>query len=312
MDVFREVGQIPEDFGPTAVTLGNFDGVHLGHREVLQALVGAARARGLRSLAMTFDPHPRAVHRPDCAPAEITPTVLKLERMAQTGIDAALVQTYTLDFARQTPEEFVVGFLIGRLGARFITVGRDVRFGTDNTGDLETLMELGAQHGLEVEVTEEVGNGARYSSTAVRAALESGDVATAAQMLGAHHEVRGEVVHGDARGREMGFPTANLAQDALGAVPADGIYAGLARFEGLDEVYPAAISIGTNPTFDGHERRVEAHLIDVEFDGFDVYGRTMTLAFVDRIRGQVEFTGMEALIEQMRDDVERIRDILAE
>ncbi|WP_349827636.1 bifunctional riboflavin kinase/FAD synthetase [Brevibacterium litoralis] len=310
MDVFRDVGAIPADLGPTAVTLGNFDGVHLGHRAVLGTLARAARARGLRSLAITFDPHPLQVHRPGDAPATISGPVVKTSRMAATGIDAVLVQHYTLDFAAQTPREFVVDFLIGRLGARYVAVGADVRFGTDNSGDLHTLQELAAEHDLEVDVIDEVGEGHRWSSTEIRGLVAAGEVARAAQLLGEPHTLVGEVVHGDARGREMGFPTANLSPAGEGMVPADGVYAGWVSFTGTAGRFPAAVSVGTNPTFDGHERRVEAHAIGVDFAGFDVYGSTMTLQFVARIRGQVTFTGMEALVERMHQDVTEVMEVL--
>ncbi|WP_101651727.1 bifunctional riboflavin kinase/FAD synthetase [Brevibacterium ihuae] len=310
MEVFWELDRIPEEFGPTAVTLGNFDGVHRGHRAVLGELATLARARALTSLAVTFDPHPQTVHRPDTPAALIGALTDRLARMSETGVDAVLVQRYSLDFASRTPEEFVRDYLVGGLGARLVAVGRDVRFGRDNAGSIDTLRELSLTYGFEVVVIDDVGTDGRFSSTEVRRLLRAGDVRAAGDMLGSPHIVSGTVVHGDARGREMGFPTANLSPDATGLVPADGVYAGWAFFDADPERYPAAISIGTNPTFDGAERRVEAHIVDVAFPDLDVYGSGMTLEFVDRIRGQVTFDGMDALIAQMHRDIDDVRAVL--
>ncbi|GAA4284985.1 bifunctional riboflavin kinase/FAD synthetase [Brevibacterium daeguense] len=310
MEIFWELDRIPPEFGPTAVTLGNFDGVHRGHREVLGELAQLARRRSLRSLAVTFDPHPRSVHQPDSPVELITGLTDRLARMAETGIDAVLVQHYTLDFAEQSAEEFVLDYLMGGLGAQLIAVGHDVRFGKDNSGSLETLLTLGRSAGFEVVTIDDVGVRCRYSSTAVRSHLGRGDVAAAADMLGTAHTVRGTVVHGDARGREMGFPTANLGGTMEGLIPADGVYAGWAAFDADPERFPAAISIGTNPTFHGDERRVEAHLIDVEFGSLNAYDSTMTLEFIGRIRGQETYAGMDELIAQMHLDVDRARAVL--
>lgn len=310
MEVFWELDRIPAEFGPTAVTLGNFDGVHRGHRAVLGDLAELARRRSLRSVAVTFDPHPQTVHRPD-TPAELIGALTdRLARMSETGIDAVLVQKYTLDFAAQTPEEFVRDYLVEGLGARLVAVGQDVRFGRDNAGSIDTLHTLARTYGFEVVTIDDVGEHGRYSSTEVRRLLREGEVRAAGEMLGSPHTVNGTVVHGDARGREMGFPTANLSPDSAGLVPADGVYAGWAFFDADPERYPAAISIGTNPTFDGAERRVEAHIVDVAFPDLDVYGSGMTLEFIERIRGQVTFDGMDALIAQMHRDIDDVRAVL--
>ena len=235
---------------------------------------------------MTFSPHPQQVHRPDTAPPLLTGDADRLELLEQTGLDAVLLLEYTLEFARQTPEEFVQRYLVDVLHARTVVVGRDVRFGWNNSGDLSTMVELGREHGFDVEVIDDVTPAAsadpgsaedraadplrrRWSSTWVRELLDAGDVVQAARVLGRPHRVRGTVVHGDARGRELGFPTANLGPDATGMVPADGVYAGWLRARRRRQrrttarrVLPAAISIGTNPTFDGVERRVEAYVLD--------------------------------------------------
>lgn len=310
MDIFRTPEDMPQDYDRTAVTLGNFDGVHRGHAVVLDALRTSARQRDLASLVVTFDPHPRLVHQSDSPVEMICGLQQRLGRIADTGVDAVLVQHYTLEFAQQTAEEFVLDYLVRRLRARLVVVGADVRFGRDNSGDLVALQRLGQAHGFEVEVIDEVGEGARYSSSAIRRLLESGDVRAAAQQLGYDHTLTGTVVHGEKRGREMGFPTANLALDAEGLVPADGVYAGWMTFPARGLRLPTAISVGTNPTFQGAVRTVEGHALDVAFEDLDVYGDTMEVSFVERIRGQVAFRGMEPLIAQMHEDVDQVRAVL--
>jgi len=311
---WTDLDQVPAGFGPSIVTIGNFDGVHLGHAAVLRTMVTQARASGERAVAVTFDPHPAAVHRPGSAPVAITGLADRLDLLEATGLDATLVLRYTLEFARQTPEEFVRDCLVVPLGMSRIVVGRDVRFGLDNSGTLVTMRELGERYGFEVEVIEDVGDGSgavgRCSSTQVRARLDAGDVAGAAALLGRDHLLRGTVVHGDERGRELGFPTANLGGEVVGFVPADGVYAGrLRRDAGRGETLPAAVSIGTNPTFDGTERRIEAYVLDRT--DLDLYGEDVVLELVGRVRGQVRFDGVDALVAQMDDDVEKVRPILA-
>lgn len=311
VEVFSAVSEIPSDFGPTAVTLGNFDGVHLGHQAVLKTLARLADERGLASLAVTFDPHPAAVHRPDSAPQIICPQAEKITRAASTGIDALLIQDYSLAFADQTPEGFIVNYLLGGLRAKLIAVGEDVRFGKGNAGTIETLRDLGRTHDFDVVTIDEVGDESRFSSTRIRELIAAGDVEAANTELGVPHVIEGTVVHGDARGRLMGFPTANLSADSEGLIPADGVYAGWVTFSTEHRRFPAAISIGTNPTFEGCERRVEAHVIGVKFPDLDVYGAHMTVEFVARIRGQVAFDGMDALMVQMHDDLTAISRVLS-
>ena len=305
MQVFTDLDQVPDGFGPSVVTIGNFDGVHRGHQAVLGRLVSLARADDRLAVALTFDPHPAQVHRPETAPELLTGLSDRLDLLARTGLDAVLVAPYTLDLAAQTPEEFVTRYLVDGLGARTVVVGHDVRFGKGNAGTLATMVELGGIHGFEVVAVDDVGECApgsagareRWSSSAARALLAEGDVAQAAEVLGRPHRVRGTVVHGDARGRELGFPTANLGH-AEGMVPADGVYAGrllrpaLAEAEpgNADADLPAAISVGTNPTFDGVERRVEAYVLDR--DDLDLYGETVVLELVERLRPTLRFDGI--------------------
>jgi riboflavin kinase / FMN adenylyltransferase len=321
--IWNDPSEVPADFGPSVVTFGNFDGVHRGHQQVLSQLIRIARLNHARAVAITFDPHPAQVHRPESAPELIMGLHDKLEALGELGLDAILVMKYSLDLASLTAEEFVEQFLVDRLRASHVVIGHDARFGRGNSGDLHTMQELGKKLGFEVLVISEFGSEGfpihndagtdrRCSSTWVREALGEGDVATAAAVLGRPHRMRGEVVHGAARGRDLGFPTANLASSATGYIPADGIYAGWL----VDEAgtrWPAAISVGSNPTFDGVSRQVEAHVIDrpdEAVEDFDLYDQTVVVEFVARLRGMVAYRGPEALVDQMRLDVVRAHEIL--
>ena len=312
MQLWTDLDQIPAGFGPSVVTIGNFDGVHSGHARVLGRLVERAAELDAVSVAITFDPHPAQVHRPDEAPPLITGLQDRLLLLEETGIDAVLVLPYSLALASLTPEEFVARYIVDALGSVCVAVGRDVRFGRGNSGSLETMVALGERYGFVVDVIEDVGDGPapRWSSSAVRELLLAGDVAGAAQVLGRPHRLRGEVVHGDARGRDLGFPTANLSQDAQGIVPADGVYAGwVRRPTSVDPApLPAAISIGTNPTFDGLQRRVEAYVLDRT--DLDLYGEEILVELVERLRPTLRFDGLDALVVQMTADVDRAREIL--
>jgi len=313
---WTDLSQVPDGFGPSVVTIGNFDGVHRGHRSVLSRMVADAHHIGGASIAVTFDPHPAQVHSPGSAPPLINGLADRLELLEQTGIDAVLVIRYTLEFAAASAEDFVRTYLVEGLKARVVVVGRDVRFGAGNHGDLSTMRELGARYGFEVQVVEDIAGdpGRRWSSTWVRELLAAGDVERAAEILGRPHRVRGVVVHGDARGRTLGFPTANLGEDATGVVPADGVYAGWMRRvghppESPDGYLPVAISVGTNPTFDGARRRVEAHVPDRS--DLELYGEEIVLELVARLRPMVRFETVEELVAQMDDDVARTRKLLA-
>lgn len=309
---------IPADLGRTVVTLGNFDGVHRGHREVLSRVVREAADRGAMPVAVTFEPHPIAVLYPERAPAAVMSLEQRLDALGSVGLGAVLVVEFTREFAQQTPEEFVRGTFVDALDACAVVVGKDTRFGVRNSGDVETLRELGAAHGFEVIALDDIGDspaeGARWSSTQLRAELLAGNVAHAAQILGRPHRVTGTVVHGDHRGRELGYPTANLSQDHEGLVPADGVYAGwLVRLDvdpaDLDRTLPAAVSVGTNPTFDGVQRRVEAYVLDRT--DLDLYGERVVVEFVSHLRPTLRFDSIEALVDQMSEDVVRCREILS-
>jgi riboflavin kinase / FMN adenylyltransferase len=321
--IWNDPTEVPEDFGPSVVTIGNFDGVHRGHQQVLSQLIRTARLNSAKSVAVTFDPHPALIHRPESAPELIMGLHDKLQALGELGLDAILVMKYSLELASLTPEEFVGSVLVDRLHASHVVIGHDTRFGKGNSGDLNTMQELGERFGFEVLVISEFGSEGfplhddggtdrRCSSTWVREALREGDVDTAAAVLGRAHRMRGEVVHGAARGRDLGFPTANLSSDASGLIPADGIYAGW-LVDDAGTRWPAAISVGSNPTFDGVSRQVEAHVIDrpeERIEDFDLYGQTVVVEFVTRLRGMVAYRGPEALVEQMRQDVLQTHDIL--
>ncbi len=309
-----DVSQVPPEFGPSVVTIGNFDGVHRGHVALLEAVADQAHSRGLHSAAITFDPHPLAVLYPDRAPAQIISLQDKVRRIAQIGIDALLVLPFTRDLAAMTPEEFVRDVFVRGLCSQHIVVGRDMRFGVHNSGNVDTLRELGPAYGFEVHVLPDVGTGQRYSSTQIRQALADGDVTRAADILGRPHEVGGVVVRGLRRGRELGFPTANLSDRVQGMVPADGVYAGWLILDDAPEddpgrAMPAAISVGTNPTFDDvPERTVEAHVLDR--DDLELYDQPVHVQFVQRLRGNTRFESVDELVTAIGADVDQSRAIL--
>lgn len=323
MIVFRDPGDVPAGFGPSVVAIGKFDGVHSGHRAVIARARVDAAAAGARVVAVTFDRNPLALLRPEICPDSLVGADQKLRLLADAGVDATLMLTFDRDLADLGAREFVEHVLVGALGVRIVMVGADFRFGRGGAGTPELLRELGAEFGFDVDVVDDVraiDAGRRVSSTWVREMLDAGDVAGAARLLGRPHAVRGEVVHGLKRGRELGFPTANLSPALEGFVPAEGIYAGWLVDEGMPGAgaseprssvrYPAAISIGTNPTFDDVDvRQVEAYVLD-ETD-LDLYGHTVQVEFVSRIRGMVAFEGVDKLIEQIADDVVRVRTELS-
>lgn len=309
MEVFNGLDQVPAGFGPSVVTIGKFNGVHLGHTEMIRLTRELATKRGCASVVMTFDRHPAALLHPERVPEDITGLSRRLELIAESGVDATLVQPFTQDFAELSPREFISRTVVTALAASAVVVGRDFRFGAQAQGTVDVLRDLGVEFGFTVHVVEDVcpdGEG-RVSSSLVRSLLESGDVARANVLLGRVHAMRGEIVHGDARGRTIGFPTANLSHEASGFLPGDGIYAGWLTDE--DSVrYPVAISVGTNPTFPGERhRRVEAFVLDRTLD---LYGHIVTIEFVERLRGMLAFDGVESLVTQMNADVATTRDIL--
>ncbi len=316
MEFFDGLASVPAGYGPSAVTIGKFDGVHTGHRAVLARLKDVAAANGLRSVVVTFDRHPLSLLAPAFCPSPLVSNAQKRELLEEVGPDATLMLAFDQALADREPADFVREVLVEALNARIVLAGSDFRFGRKGAGDVALLRQLGAELGFEVVLIDDVRTGEdrpdaaerRASSTWIREALEAGRVAEAARVLGRYPTVRSVVVAGERRGRELGYPTANLDPARLeGFLPADGVYAAWATVDGVR--YPAAVSIGNNPTFDGvPQHQAEAHLLDVDLD---LYGRTLELAFVDFVRGMEKFDSLEALVEKISSDSARARDILA-
>jgi riboflavin kinase/FMN adenylyltransferase len=288
------------------VTIGVFDGVHRGHQSIVGRAVERARDTGQPAVVLTFDPHPSEVVRPGSHPPVLTPLRRRADILEQLGVDVLCVQPFTPEVSRQQPDEWVHEVLLERLHAAAVVVGENFRFGHKAVGDLGTLRTLGRTFGFATEGVPLLrDDDVTLSSTFVRSSIDAGDVAQAARALGRPHRVDGIVVRGEGRGRQLGYPTANVRSERHVAVPADGIYAGWAVLRGLR--LPAAISVGTNPTFEGKERTVEAYILD--FDS-DIYGVELGVEFVERLRGMERFDRVEDLVAQMGRDVERTREVL--
>jgi riboflavin kinase/FMN adenylyltransferase len=308
MELYPSRDAVPRGFGPSAVTVGKFDGVHLGHRDVLRQLCAAAAARDLTPTVVTFDRNPLEVLQPDRAPRPLVSPAQKVELFEAAGIAAVLMLPFTPELARLSPESFVRRVLVDTLHARLVLAGQDFRFGDRGAGDLAALRGLGAAHGFEVQTLDDFdADGRRVSSTWIRELLSEGRVREAAHLLGRLPSIRSRVVHGEQRGRQLGYPTANLDPDLEGMLPLDGVYAAWALVDGVR--YGAAVSIGNNPTFDNvPQHQVEAHLFDQKLD---LYGRTLTVEFVEYIRPMNRFAGVDALVAQLQADERRIRELLA-
>jgi riboflavin kinase/FMN adenylyltransferase len=296
---------VPTDWGRCVVTIGVFDGVHRGHAAIIGRAVETAREQGLRSVLLTFVPHPSEVVRPGTHPPVLTTLMRRSELVEQLGVDVFCALPFTREFSQLAPAEFAHEALVARLHAATVIVGENFRFGHKAAGDVATLAELGRTFGFTAQGIGLLAEGGTpISATYVRSCVQAGDLDAAAVALGRPHRVDGIVERGDERGRTLGFPTANLRTD--------GVYAG--RVVRLDEwgrtVGPlgdAAISVGTNPTFEVRQRRVEAFVLD--FDG-DLYGDGLGVEFVHRLRGMERFDGVDALVAQMHDDVKQTRDVL--
>jgi riboflavin kinase / FMN adenylyltransferase len=318
VQIWRAGEDVPADLGRTVVVIGNFDGVHLGHRRVVSRARVIADERRLPVVAVTFDPHPMAVLRPDHAPTILTSIDERAALLGEAGADAVFALPFTREVAGWSPEEFVDSILVELLHAAAVVVGANFRFGHRAAGDVALLAEAGHQQSDGRDFTTEGipldGGPMVWSSTYIRTCLAAGDVAGAAEALGRPVTVRGVVRRGDQRGRQLGFPTANVPtgdpEEQAAATPADGVYAGWLRRLDSGERYPAAISVGTNPTFDGHrERRVESYVLDR--DDLELYDVAVEVEFVERLRGMVRFDSVEELVAQMKDDVARARELLA-
>lgn len=317
MIVFRDLSDVPAGFGPTVVVIGKFDGVHTGHRAVIDRARVDAVSMGARVVAVTFDRNPLALLRPEVCPANLIGVHQKIRLLGETGVDAVLVLTFDEELAAVPAEEFARTVLRDALDARAVLVGADFRFGRGGEGTAQVLHDLGGDLGFDVQIVDDirgVDGGRRVSSTWVRDALSEGDVVTAAKLLGRPHAVWGEVVHGHQRGRTIGFPTANLSPHAEGFIPAEGVYAGWLIDQSADGLhpgrsYPAAISVGDNPTFDDVlARQVEAYVLD-ETD-LDLYGHFVEVQFVQRLRPMEAYPSVDALVAQIREDVAQTRRLL--
>lgn len=306
MERWRGLASTPSGWGRCVLTVGVFDGVHRGHQEIIGSAVRRGRGAGLPTVVMTFDPHPSEVVRPGSHPAVLTAPRYKADLVAGLGVDVLLALPFTLEFSRLGPDEFVHAVLVEQLHAAAVVVGENFRYGHRAAGDLTTLAESGRRFGFGTEGVPLLREGdTTISSTYVRSCVAAGDVAAAARALGREHRVDGVVVRGDRRGRTIGYPTANLQPTAFAAVPADGVYAG--RLVRGDDRRPAAISIGTNPTFEGQERRLEAYVLDADLD---LYGDAVGLEFVARLRDTLQFDGAKPLVAQMERDVARTRELV--
>ncbi len=310
MHRWQGLDDVPDGWGPSVVTIGVFDGVHLGHQRVVGRAAEVARELGLPVVVVTFDPHPDEVVRPGSHPPFLCTARRRAELLAGLGADAVCVLPFTHEFSRLGPDEFVRAVLVDRLHAARVVVGEDFRFGHRAAGDVALLAQLGEKYDFTAEgVPLLTDNGVTISSSGIREQLAAGDVTGAARDLGRPHRVEGVVVRGHRRGRALGFPTANLETLPHTAIPADGIYAGW--LTSLDpsgreqERWPAAISVGTNPTFGGQERSVEAYALDR--DDLDLYGVHVAVDFVNRLRGMERFDSVDELVAQMHLDVDAAR-----
>lgn len=312
MQRWRGLDHLPGGWGRCVVTIGVFDGVHKGHQALINRAVELARHRNVPSVLMTFDPHPSEVVRPGSHPAQLTTLRRRAELVERLGVDVFCVLPFTVELSRMPADEFVHEVLVEQLHTTAVVVGENFTFGQKAAGNVDLLRHLGQRFGFVTEgadlVTDtDAGDDAvTFSSTYIRACIDAGDVVAAAAALGRPHRLEGIVVRGDGRGRELGFPTANLSTTRFAAVPADGVYAcWFVHSDGRE--LPAAVSVGTNPTFSGRERRVEAFVLDADED---FYGQRVALDFVTRVRGQLKFDGSDALIVEMRRDVEKVRGLL--
>ena len=325
MERWRGRGEIPSDWGRCVLTIGVFDGVHRGHAEIIARAVKAGRARGVPTVLMTFDPHPMEVVFPGSHPAQLTTLARRAELVEEMGIDVFLVMPFTSDFMKLTPERYVHELLVERLHVVEVVVGDNFTFGKKAAGNVGLLRKAGERFGFAVDSLTLVSEAPEpyrdetvtFSSTYIRSCVDAGDMVAAAEALGRPHRVEGVVVRGDGRGRVLGFPTANVAPPMYSAIPADGVYAAWFTVLGHGPVvgtvtpgerYQAAVSVGTNPTFSGRTRTVEAFVLDTTAD---LYGQHVAVDFVARLRGQEKFDSVTDLVTAMEGDTARARTILS-
>jgi riboflavin kinase/FMN adenylyltransferase len=306
MQVIRHLEACERRFRSPVATLGNFDGVHRGHQEILSRVVRQARESGREAVLITFFPHPTSVLAPSRAPAALGSLGERLERFREVGVDVVVLQHFTPAFAALDADEFIERYLVRRLEVAKVVIGHSVNFGRARGGSARTLTDAGARLGFAVEVVGPVKvDGIAVSSTAVRERLAAGDLIVASRLLGRAYAVEGRVVRGDRRGQALGFPTANVRPRTAVLVP-DGVYAVRLRWNG--ERRDGVANVGRNPTFgQGRARTLETHLFD--FAG-ELYGRALRVEFVDRLRGERKFASPHELVEQIREDVARAREVL--
>jgi riboflavin kinase/FMN adenylyltransferase len=306
-NVVRQLDEVPVE--PSVVTIGVFDGVHRGHQVIIGRAVREAQERGVRSVAVTFDPHPTAVVRPDMAPPLLQRLDDRVTTLALAGVDLVLVLPFTQELAQLDPTEFVKRVIAGRLAAVKVIVGTNFRFGHKAAGDIATLADLGTSYGYDTEAVSILHLGdTALSSSQLRRRIEQGDVAWAAAALGRPWRHVGEVVRGEGRGRTIGVPTANVVAPAGLVALGGGVYVAHARCG--EKRWDAVVNVGTRPTFDGTTTTVEAHLLDVE-GALDIYGATLELSLLDRLRDEQRFDGVEALVAQIHTDIAAAREMLA-
>jgi len=304
---WSSLSQVPTDFAGTAVTIGKFDGIHLGHQQLLAELLDTAEDASLAPVVLSFNSHPNTQLNPSAAPLPIIGAHQKQFLLAEAGVEALLSVEFDDEFASLSPEQFVQQYLVQGLRAEWVLVGEDFRFGNGGAGNIDLLRELGAKHGFRVKVVAPVTlAGEVVSTTRIRALLDAGDVTAAAALLGRPHTTIGVIEHGLKIGRQIGFPTANMSREAEGYLPLDAVYAGW-LYVG-EERYPAALSVGINDTFQAVPRLVEAHVIDET--SLDLYDKIVTLEYVQFIRRAAKFDGVESLVEAINNDISKIRDIL--
>jgi riboflavin kinase/FMN adenylyltransferase len=307
MHSITSLNQVAGGFTGTAVTIGKFDGIHLGHQKLISALSSAATEHSIQSVVVTFDRHPDALLKPGHAKLPIIGPKQKHDLIAKHDVDVLITLPFDEALASLSPEEFVQAILCDGLKAKVVLVGEDFRFGKSGAGNVHLLQELGQKLGFEVRViSSALLDGEKISSSAIREALDAGDVIKAQKMLGHVHTCVGIIEHGLKIGRSIGFPTANMARDCEGYLPLDGVYAGWLVVD--QHRYPAAHSVGINETFQAVPRLVESHILDR--DDVDLYDKVVTLEFVDFIRPAAKFNGVEDLVEEINRDLAKIRVIL--
>lgn len=308
MITVSSTNEIPEGLPESSVTIGKFDGIHLGHQQLIAETIESAEEHSLMPVVVTFDRHPHSILSPGTEPQALIGPTQKTELLDEAGIELVLNLPFDEYLSKLTPEEFVRTVLVDALKARVVTIGEGFRFGVDQQGDVETLRNLGLQLGFAVRVIPHyLVDGEVVSTSRIRALLLEGNVKGAAKLLGRLHTTQGVIEHGLKIGRQIGFPTANMSRSAEGFLPLDAVYAGWLYADG--ERYMAALSVGINETFEAVPRLLEAHVIDVQ--GLDLYDKVITVEYVDFIRKAAKFDGVESLVAEINNDLDKIRAILS-